>query len=138
MLVASFQDFVRSTDQTKKESEATRRDIAVYGVVGEVGSLISAVKKRMLSEDGVDLWEANREIVDELGDALWYTFLMNGLENGPDFNILLSDLRFRQAELSGSDELSNNIRSPTRIRPCRHFRATSSTAFVRRSLSNRS
>lgn len=111
MLVASFQDFVRSTDQTKKESEATRRDIAVYGVVGEVGSLISAVKKRMLSEDGVDLWEANREIVDELGDALWYTFLMNGLENGPDFNILLSDLRFRQAELSGSDELSNNIRS---------------------------
>lgn len=45
MLVAEYDAFVQATDQSADKSPEDRWDIAVYGLVGEIGSVLSAVKK---------------------------------------------------------------------------------------------
>ena len=75
MLVANYNTFVRETDQYQDRSDTDRFDIALYGLVGEIGSLISAVKKQLLGEGGAEHWnKANEEITEELGDVIWYCF----------------------------------------------------------------
>ena len=44
MLVSAFDTFVRGSDQSVGKPEETRRDIATYGLAGEIGSVISAIK----------------------------------------------------------------------------------------------
>lgn len=89
MLSTEYSDFVITSDQSvsedlrvisKEASQSRRMDIAMYGIVGETGSVLSAVKKRLLSEDGeLMLLRPNSEIAEELGDTLWYCFLLDHL-----------------------------------------------------------
>jgi len=111
--VSEYHDFVRSTDQYAQRSPEDRRLIALYGVVGEIGSVGSAIKKRLLGEDGGQQWNGpNDEVVEEIGDAIWYCFSLAQIANdGQPFNVLLSDLQELQGEISGTDDRAETIRA---------------------------
>jgi len=112
MLSKEYSGFVVKSDQSSStdgeempaaRARSRRMDIAMYGLVGEIGSVLSAVKKRLLAEDGgVVLLQPNSEIVEELGDALWYCFLLDHLldAGGDRGNILLDDIRALTAQVS--------------------------------------
>ncbi|MCR6644923.1 MAG: hypothetical protein NVV62_10640 [Terricaulis sp.] len=87
--------------------------VAVYGLVGEIGSLTSAIKKKLLAEAGASAWdEPNEEIVEELGDAIWYGTLLALVHNDPrPINILKSDIRLLKAEIGGDSERAQKIRA---------------------------
>ena len=80
-----------------------RKRISIYGLVSEIGSVISAVKKRQLSESGpldatTGLLTRN-ELLGELGDVMWYCFALSQLEGslrddilGQQIKSLLTDI----------------------------------------------
>ena len=75
MKVTDYDSFVRRTTQFSQKPPDERRAIAFYGLVSEIGSLVAAVKKKLLSEGGEASWDQpNDEIKEELGDALWYCY----------------------------------------------------------------
>ncbi len=77
MFIEDFDKFVRASDQSTGKVKEERLDIAIYGLSAEIGSVVAAVKKRLLAEDGPHLWnEPNSEIIEELGDVIWYSFAL--------------------------------------------------------------
>jgi NTP pyrophosphatase (non-canonical NTP hydrolase) len=64
--VTDFEANAAATDQL----EDADLDTAVLGLVGEVGSLVSALKKKRRDTDG--FFGYNDAVVEELGDVLWY------------------------------------------------------------------
>jgi NTP pyrophosphatase (non-canonical NTP hydrolase) len=106
MKVAKYDAFVRRTDQYAKRSKADRKEIALYGLAGEIGSLLSAAKKKLLAESGQSNWDQpNDEIVEEIGDIIWYCFSLKQIWNDPDrINIFESDIARLRRTLSGSDK----------------------------------
>ena len=113
MKVSQYHDFVRSTEQYAERSPDDRRLIALYGVVGEIGSVGSAIKKKLLGEDGEQQWNRpNEEVVEEIGDAIWYCFSLAQIANdGQSFNVLLSDMEELHREISGTDDRAETIRA---------------------------
>jgi NTP pyrophosphatase (non-canonical NTP hydrolase) len=108
MLIAAYADFVVRSDLSRERPDA-RFDIALYGLVGEIGSLGSAIKKRLLA-DGRRNWSApNDEIVEELGDSLWYCFAV-AAACGLGDAFVTADVRTLQAEVGGSGERAERIR----------------------------
>src|SRR5260221_11554316 len=82
MLVIEYDDFLRQTDQYKGQSAQNRHAITLYGIAGEIGSLLAAIKKKLLAEDGKQGWnKANEEIILELGDVILHTFSMAQIIN---------------------------------------------------------
>ena len=112
MKVTEYDEFVRRTDQSKHRPLHERRAICLYGLVGEIGSLLSAIKKKMLSEDGIRDWDQpNEEIKDELGDVLWYCYALARADNGGRFDILRNDIELLKREIGGGDERAAKIRA---------------------------
>lgn len=111
MLVAAYNDFVRATDQYKDRPASTRQAISRYGVVGEIGSLVSAVKKKLLAEDGPEHWDkCNEEIVWEIGDVIWYCFSLAQVENeGRQVNILTNNIATLKKEIAGKTRRAEKI-----------------------------
>lgn len=110
MQVAHYQQFVRHTNQfiTKPRDEAL--SIAMYGLVGEIGQLVAAVKKKVLGEGGETNWDQpNDEIREELGDAFWYLFAAAQLANDGPFDVLSGDIENLRAEIGGADERARTI-----------------------------
>lgn len=66
LLVATFEGHAAKTDQLDDRD----LDTAVLGLVGEVGSLVSALKKKRRDTDG--FFGYHEAVVEELGDVLWY------------------------------------------------------------------
>lgn len=64
--VTEFEANAAATDQL----EEADLDTAVLGLVGEVGSLVSALKKKRRETDG--FFGYHDTVVEELGDVLWY------------------------------------------------------------------
>jgi NTP pyrophosphatase (non-canonical NTP hydrolase) len=64
--VAQFEAHAAATDQLSNLD----LDTAVLGLVGEVGSLVSALKKKRRDTDG--FFGYHDTVVEELGDVLWY------------------------------------------------------------------
>lgn len=108
MLVAEYDAFVRSTDQSAEKSAKDRWDIAIYGLVGEIGSVLSVVKKELLGEISTKL--ATDELKQELGDVLWYSFSLAQINGKPE-NILAQDIADLRVELSGEEEWSAKFRA---------------------------
>jgi len=108
MLIADYAQFVEESDLTKNKIEE-RREIALYGLAGEIGSLIAAIKKRLLAA-GRKNWDLpNHEITEELGDSIWYCFALAEAYNvGGGFLVL--DIQNLQTEISGGDERAAKIR----------------------------
>lgn len=106
MLIADYDTFVRQSDQYAGFSKSRRREIAIYGVVSEIGSLVSAVKKERLQEAGAgSLRGAKREVAEEIGDIIWYCFSLAQIENdNKPADILATDIRALAQELTGDDD----------------------------------
>jgi NTP pyrophosphatase (non-canonical NTP hydrolase) len=66
LTVAEFETHAAATDQLGDLG----LDTAVLGLVGEVGSLVSALKKKRRDTDG--FFGYYNAVVEELGDTLWY------------------------------------------------------------------
>jgi NTP pyrophosphatase (non-canonical NTP hydrolase) len=113
MLVAEYDQFVQDSDQSRTKDDQTRFDIALYGLAGEIGSVVSAVKKRLLAEGGEEQWNIpNKEIEEELGDVIWYCFLLARLANPKrPVNIFSHDIENLRQEISGTSERSKRIRT---------------------------
>jgi ATP-dependent Lon protease len=110
MLVAEYDAFVRATDQSAGKSIEDRWNIAIYGLVGEIGSVLSAAKKELLGAGAEISRLAINEIKEELGDVLWYSFSL-GQINSNARNILSQDIADLQEELSGGGEWSAKFRA---------------------------
>ena len=63
--VSEFERFATASDQL-----AGDMDTALLGLVGEVGSLVSALKKKRRDTDG--FLGYHDAVLEELGDVLWY------------------------------------------------------------------
>ena len=108
MEVSEYLDIVRSTDQLSASDPEERRRISLYGLVGEIGSLTSAVKKSKLG--GYDNG-SNEEVVEEIGDVLWYLFHLTtilGFDQEP--NILKKDVAHITQEVTDASERGEDIR----------------------------
>lgn len=72
--------FVRGSDVAKDDPIERRTLIATLGLVGEIGSILSAIKKDLLSGKSGDR-DANQALVrgelkEEIGDAIWYAVML--------------------------------------------------------------
>src|SRR5437588_10412050 len=63
--LAEFERFATASDRL-----ANDMDTALLGLVGEVGSLVSALKKKRRDTDG--FFGYHDAVLEELGDVLWY------------------------------------------------------------------
>lgn len=112
MLVSEYDLFVQSTDRTSGKTTQERLDIAIFGLASEIGSVIAAIKKRLLSNDASTSWNvANNEIVRELGDVVWYCFALARIANEQKpLNIFVHDITNLRREIEGDGELAAKIR----------------------------
>jgi NTP pyrophosphatase (non-canonical NTP hydrolase) len=109
---ADYSKFVGRTDQYAARPVAERHAIALYGLVGEIGSLVSAVKKKILAEGGEVGWDQpNEEIKEEIGDVLWYCYSLAEIVNGGYFDILAHDIALLKREIGGQNERAEKIRA---------------------------
>lgn len=109
MLIDEYASLAVRTDVARTRP-AEQLDIALYGLAGEVGSLVSAVKKRLLAA-GRQSWNVpNEEIEEELGDALWYCFAL-AAASGIGAGFLAADIRNLTVEITSDEVRSAKIRS---------------------------
>lgn len=110
MKVTEYDAFVGRTIQFANKSKAEQRSIALYGLVGEIGSLVAAVKKKILAEGGETSWDQpNDEIKEELGDALWYCSASAQIVNDEPFDVLAGDIENLRSEIGSADERARKI-----------------------------
>jgi NTP pyrophosphatase (non-canonical NTP hydrolase) len=109
VLISEYLSFVGMTDFSVKKP-ADRFEIALYGLAGEVGSLVTAVKKRLLAAGRRNWNVPNDEIVEELGDSIWYCFAL-GNAAGLGATFFASDVRGLMAEVGADDERGERIRA---------------------------
>jgi NTP pyrophosphatase (non-canonical NTP hydrolase) len=111
MRPSEYDDFVRKTSQFSSKPKGEQRSIALYGLVGEIGSLVAAVKKTILAEGGQEAnWDhPNDEIIEELGDALWYCFAIAQAFNDSYFDFLAADIAKLRGEIGSGDERAQKI-----------------------------
>jgi NTP pyrophosphatase (non-canonical NTP hydrolase) len=77
----------------------------------EIGSVVAAVKKKILSEGGEDArWDQpNDEIKEELGDALWYCYSTAQIINNGYYDILAGQVSALRTEIVNGDERAQKI-----------------------------
>lgn len=111
MRPVDYATFVEKTKQFAGKPADEQRSIALYGLVSEIGSLVAAVKKRILSEGGEGPhWDQpNDEIKEELGDSLWYCYSAAYVMNGGYIDILADNITVMRTEISGSDDRAHMI-----------------------------
>lgn len=112
MLVSEYDLFVQKTDRSLGKPQAERLDIAIFGLAAEIGSVIAAIKKRLLAKDAATSWNvANDEIVMELGDVVWYCFALARIANESKIiNIFVHDIIKLQREIGGNGERAAQLR----------------------------
>jgi NTP pyrophosphatase (non-canonical NTP hydrolase) len=106
MLITDYIEFVDSSNLTKGRPQH-RLDVALYGLAGEIGSLTSAVKKRLLAGGKTDWDSPNAEIIEELGDSCWYCFAV--AEAFGELDFMAQDIRNLHTELSAGDDRAKAI-----------------------------
>lgn len=112
MLVSEYDLFVQKTDRSSDKPHEERLDIAIFGLAAEIGSVIAAIKKRLLASDAATSWNvANDEIVAELGDVVWYCFALARIANeSRPTNIFVHDIVKLQREIGGDGERAAQLR----------------------------
>jgi NTP pyrophosphatase (non-canonical NTP hydrolase) len=110
MLIREYAASAAAFDQSKNRSPDERRDIALYGLAGEVGSLAAAIKKKLLAA-GRRSWNVpDRHIEEELGDSLWYVFAL-AQATGEGVEFVVGDVRMLLEEVSGQGDRSKLVRN---------------------------
>jgi NTP pyrophosphatase (non-canonical NTP hydrolase) len=112
MQISEYDKFVQNTDQYAHLGLSERKEIAIYGLASEIGSVASAIKKKLLNEDGATTWNVpSSEIIEELGDVMWYCFALARVSNpSKPVNIFIHDIGNLKAELAAGDSRSEQIR----------------------------
>lgn len=109
MLISEYAMFVAQTDMSATKHQE-RFEIALYGLAGEVGSLVTAVKKRLLAAGRRNWNVPNDEIVEELGDSIWYCFALGAADSlGATF--FASDVLALKAEVGAQNARGERIRA---------------------------
>lgn len=122
MQVAQYHQFVRRTNQFIAKPPREALSIAIYGLVGEIGQLVAAVKKKVLGEGGEIGWDQpNDEIREELGDSFWYVFAAAQLANDGPFDVLASNIKNLRAEIGGTTERARTIAAALDPQTCNAF-----------------
>lgn len=109
MLIEQYSDFVRLSDETKAKPLTDRERIARYGIASEIGSLIAAIKKKELLEPNRKWDEWNDEIVEELGDIVWYTVMLATLNGKSALDIVKDDLISLPVEIEGDAKFKSTL-----------------------------
>ena len=113
MLWSDYADFNASTDSSAARPEQERRDIAIYGVAGEIGSLLAVVKKATLAAEQMEGAMAARrrqQVGEEIGDVLWYLVCLSRLTtHDAGRNVFQDDIRNLQEEISAPDQRAARI-----------------------------
>jgi NTP pyrophosphatase (non-canonical NTP hydrolase)/phosphopantetheinyl transferase (holo-ACP synthase) len=109
--ITVYDAFVHKTSQFADKAKDEQHAIALYGLVGEIGSVVAAVKKKLLGEGGEEeSWnQPNDEIIEELGDTLWYCFSVAHVINDGPFDILTTDIDTLRREISSANERARKI-----------------------------
>ena len=113
--ISEYHEFVLNTSFDYIRDKSRRYDVSCHGLVGEIGSLISAVKKQMPPSDRddgqqVDSFYASDEIIERLGDILWYCFSYSYAHNNERFfNIFLHDISKLTNEIGADSERARTI-----------------------------
>ncbi|TWB22889.1 MazG nucleotide pyrophosphohydrolase domain-containing protein [Nitrospirillum bahiense] len=111
MLVSEYQAFVEESDQFADRKHSVRLDIALYGLAGEVGSVVAAIKKRLLGPKEVNWRGKSEEIEEELGDALWYCFYVDKvIAPTREINILALDIKNLKDEIGADNDRARRIK----------------------------
>lgn len=120
VLIREYAAFVSRTDQFKGLDKDERKRIAIYGLSSEIGSIVSAVKKQRLKEGGaLSSRLAKDELRDEIGDVIWYCFVLaqiEGVSTEPDILALqIERLAQELDDTSPRGELFRKQLSPERL-----------------------
>jgi len=92
MRVITFLQFVQGSELQPELGQDQRIAIATYGLIGETGSLLSAIKKQIIDkQDETAPFQSNDEIIEELGDVIWYCFMLFEVMYGSSTPDLLSE-----------------------------------------------
>lgn len=108
MKILDLYAFVKDTDTSTGKSNEERERVAVLGLVSEIGSVLSALKKDILSkntdEDIPEKYLVAGELKEEIGDAIWYTIMLAlCLDDDQRANdIFTTDLKMLNNQLTGS------------------------------------
>jgi NTP pyrophosphatase (non-canonical NTP hydrolase) len=106
MLISDYRGFVRETNLSEVQNGF---DIALYGLAGEVGSLVAALKKKLLAAGRSDWNTPNDEIIEELGDCFWYLFALGEAAEAGDF--IAADVEGLAVEIGSADERAERLRA---------------------------
>lgn len=110
MDIAAYAEMVRQTDQTSGLPAEQRLRVLRYGLVGEIGSIVAAVKKRLLDVSNIERRrDPTGAIGEELGDCLWYCFALHGSITGDNADLVAVALTSLRDEVSGGGERSRQI-----------------------------
>ncbi len=111
MLISDYRATVGRTDWTRAQPEADRAQILRYGLVGEIGSVVAAVKKQLLAADKVERRrDPAGDVAEELGDVLWYCFaLYQVLYPEAQRDLAGAALVLLREEVAGGGERSRRI-----------------------------
>lgn len=111
MLITEYEKHVRATDQFSTRPISEREVIAIYGVVGEIGSLASAIKKQQKAAVSLELpARPSEDVIEELGDILWYCTALALASGVGLYELLSQDLRVLLDEIGSKNRRSKRIR----------------------------
>lgn len=103
MKIAELYKFVNDTDIAKNKDAEKREHIATLGLVSEIGSVLSALKKDILedsqSENEIGKYLIRGELKEEIGDAIWYAVMLaQCLDDPRSKDIFSADIRTLQRQ----------------------------------------
>lgn len=106
MKIKELYSFVEKTDVSSGNSDDQRERIATLGLVSEIGSVLSALKKDILSDapngNGAGSYLIRGELREEIGDAIWYAVMLaERLKDPRADDIFSSDIEMLKLQLSG-------------------------------------
>jgi NTP pyrophosphatase (non-canonical NTP hydrolase) len=109
VLINEYSNFVRLSDETGSKSWSDRQRIAQYGIASEIGSLVAAIKKKDLLEPSRPWDTYNAEIVEELGDIVWYTVMLAALHENTALDIVRCDLASLPVEIENDKKFKDAL-----------------------------
>lgn len=125
MKVKDLYDFVARTDVSAGMPSDRREHIATLGVVGEIGSVLAALKKDILAPP--ERGDAARilvrgELREQIGDAIWYAIMLaQRLEDPRAQNIFKSDIDQLYMLLSGRTRNNRRVQEELGADRCAEF-----------------
>jgi NTP pyrophosphatase (non-canonical NTP hydrolase) len=131
MRISELYAFVKESDVSTSMLLEQRERIATLGLVAEIGSVLSALKKDMLSAPGSDpaaRYLVRGELREQIGDAIWYAVMLaQCLEDPRADDIFRSDIEVLKKQLSGRTRNDRRVQEGLGAAKCERFLAAANT-----------